>query len=136
MIARMRRTMRRTLWIAGGIASLALGAAGVVLPLLPTTPFVLLAAFCFARSSPRLHRWLLHNRRFGPLITAWRDERAIPARAKRMAYLAMAAVFLLSVLFSAPWHVLAIQGVVLGLAALFIATRPVTSSSKASGRGP
>jgi uncharacterized membrane protein YbaN (DUF454 family) len=120
MIARVRRT----LWMAAGVAALALGAAGVVLPLLPTTPFVLLAAFCFARSSPGLHRWLLRNRRFGPLIVAWRDERAIPARAKRAAFLAMAGVFLLSVLFSAPWHVLAIQSVVLGLAALFIATRP------------
>jgi uncharacterized membrane protein YbaN (DUF454 family) len=120
--------MRRMLWVAGGFASLALALAGVLLPLLPTTPFVLLAAFCFARSSPRLHRWLLRNRRFGPLILAWRDHRAIPARAKRAAYMAMAAVLLVSLLFSAPWHVLAIQGVVLGLAAAFIATRPTAKA--------
>jgi uncharacterized membrane protein YbaN (DUF454 family) len=118
--------IRRTLWMAGGVASLGLAVAGALLPLLPTTPFVLLAAFCFARSSPRLHRWLLHNRRFGPLILAWRDQRAIPARAKRAAYLAMTGVLLLSLLLSVPWHVLAIQSVVLGLAALFIATRPTS----------
>jgi hypothetical protein len=114
----------RWLWFSGGLVSLGLGAAGAVLPLLPTTPFLLLAAFCFARSSRRLHNWLLRHRQFGSLIEAWRRERAIPRRAKIAAYLSMACVFGLSVAFALPAHVLAIQAVALSGSALFIATRP------------
>jgi uncharacterized membrane protein YbaN (DUF454 family) len=115
---------KRLLWTSGGFVSLALAIAGAVLPLLPTTPFLLLAAFCFARSSPRLHGWLLAHRQFGPLISAWRANRAIPARAKLAGYCAMAGVFALSLLIGAPMLVLAIQAVVLSASALFVATRP------------
>jgi hypothetical protein len=114
----------RAAWLAGGLTALALGVAGAALPLLPTTPFLLLAAFCFARSSQRLHDWLLGHRQFGPLIRAWQRERAIPRRAKRAAYVSMAAVFALSLLLAAPIAVLAVQAVALSGAALFIATRP------------
>ena len=56
------------MWLLGGLAAVAVGAVGVVLPLLPTTPFLLVAAFAFARSSERLDRWLREHRTFGPLI--------------------------------------------------------------------
>lgn len=115
---------RRILWVAGGLVSLGLAAAGVVLPLLPTTPFLLLAAFFFARSSPRLHDWLLTHRQFGHVIEAWRRERAIPRRAKRLAYTAMSGVFALSLVMAAPAAILAIQALVLSGSAAFIATRP------------
>jgi uncharacterized membrane protein YbaN (DUF454 family) len=59
-----------------------LGLAGVVLPVLPTTPFILLAAACFARSSERFYDWLLASRVFGPLIRDWREHHAIPRRAR------------------------------------------------------
>lgn len=120
----MLASMQRWLWLAGGLVSLALGAAGAVLPLLPTTPFVLLAAFCFARSSRRLHDWLLRHRLFGPLIDAWQRERAIPQRAKLAAYVSMAVVLLISIALSVPVHVIAIQAAVLLASAVFIATRP------------
>jgi uncharacterized membrane protein YbaN (DUF454 family) len=116
--------MRRQLWIAAGCTSVALGAAGVVLPLLPTTPFVLLAAWCFARSSPRLHDWLLAHRLFGPLIANWRQHRAISRSAKRASLLSMAAVLGLSWAFGVDWHLLAIQAGVLACTATFILTRP------------
>ncbi len=64
-------------WIAGGSLSVALGAIGMFLPVLPTTPFLLLAAVCYARSSPRLHRWLLHNRWFGAYIRNYREGRGM-----------------------------------------------------------
>lgn len=116
--------MFRPLWIIIGLTSLALGIAGVVLPLLPTTPFVLLAAYCFARSSPRLHAWLLANRTFGPLIRNWEQHRAIAPRAKLMAVASMAAVFGISFLLGAPARVIIIQAVVLPITGLFILTRP------------
>jgi len=58
---------------------------------LPTTPFVLLAAFCFSRSSERCERWLLNHRHFGPMVRDWREHRAIPWRAKCIAWAMMAA---------------------------------------------
>lgn len=114
----------RVFWILSGGISLALGLAGILLPLLPTTPFVLLAAFCFARSSPRLHDWLLAHRTFGPLIRDWRDHRAIPPRAKRASVIAMAAAFGISLALGLRWEVLAVQGAVLLVMGTFILTRP------------
>jgi uncharacterized membrane protein YbaN (DUF454 family) len=85
-----RRHWRRAVWGAAGLVALATGIVGAFLPLLPTTPLVLLAAFCFSRSSPRLERWLLEHSRFGPLIRDWRAYRAIPLRAKWTAWVMMA----------------------------------------------
>ena len=70
-----------------GCVLVGIGIIGVVLPVLPTTPFMLLAAACFARGSKRLHAWLLGSRVFGPTIRAWRRTRSIPLRAKIAAIL-------------------------------------------------
>ena len=84
-----------------GLICVALAAAGVVLPLLPTTPFLLLAAACFARGSPRLHRWLHTNRLFGAYLRRYRRGEGIPLTAK-----VAALVFLwLSLAASALWAV-------------------------------
>ncbi|MDX1567601.1 MAG: YbaN family protein [Longimicrobiales bacterium] len=72
----------RWLFVSAGWGALGLGAVGVVLPVIPTTPFVLVAAWCFARSSERLHRRLLEHRTFGPLVREWEDHGVIPLRAK------------------------------------------------------
>jgi len=72
----------RTLLLGLGWLFVGLGMAGVVLPVLPTTPFILLAAACFARSSERFYAWLLDSRVFGPLIRDWREHHAIPRRAR------------------------------------------------------
>ncbi|MEK6798075.1 MAG: YbaN family protein [Planctomycetota bacterium] len=69
--------MRRTILTALGIFNVALGTAGIFLPLLPTTPFLLLAAYLFARSDPRLHGWLLSHPRLGPYISAFRNRNGL-----------------------------------------------------------
>ena len=81
---------QRVLWGAAGALALVTGVVGAFLPLLPTTPFVLLAAFCFSRSSTRCERWLLTHPRFGPLVRDWRESRSIPLRAKQLAWVMMA----------------------------------------------
>lgn len=84
-----RPLWQRHLWLAAGGISLALGVIGIFLPLLPTTPFVLLAAFCFSRGSERCERWLVEHPRFGPMVRDWRANRAVPLRAKQLATVMM-----------------------------------------------
>ncbi len=79
----------RGLWLLAGFAALAAGVIGIFVPLLPTTPFVLLAAFCFARGSERCEAWLLNHRTFGPMVRNWRERRAIPLRVKQLAWVMM-----------------------------------------------
>ncbi|MEM8742615.1 MAG: YbaN family protein [Pseudomonadota bacterium] len=114
----------RPVWFLVGLLSLGLGALGVVLPLLPTVPFMLLAAFCFARSSPRFHDWLLAHRTFGPQIVAWRDHGAIPRRAKWIATMSIAVAFSISLLLGVALQYIVAQALVLSVVTLFIWTRP------------
>jgi hypothetical protein len=74
--------IRRALLIIAGLASVVAGAIGIVVPLLPTTPFLLLAAVCFVRSSDRLYRWLTTNRVFGSYLRNYQEHRAMPAGMK------------------------------------------------------
>jgi len=80
-----------------GWTALGLGIAGIPLPLLPTTPFLILAAACFARSSPELHRRLLAHERLGPYLRQWREDRSVPPRAKRRALVLVAITFAISI---------------------------------------
>ncbi len=112
------------LWAGLGLICVALAFIGVALPLLPTVPFLLLAAFFFARSSSRLHDWLITHRAFGPLILDWQNSGAIRPTAKKAASLSVAAVFGLSILISVPSYVLIIQAITLGGVMIFIWTRP------------
>lgn len=114
----------RLFWFVLGCIALMLAALGVPLPVLPTTPFVILAAFAFGKSSPRLQAWLESSKTFGPMITEWRAHGAIAPRYKAIATGMMAAVFLLSLIMGVPAKVIAIQAVCLGGAAVFILTRP------------
>ncbi|WP_417598619.1 YbaN family protein [Oceanospirillum sp.] len=73
---------RKPLFIAAGFLALILGAIGAVLPLLPTTPFVILAAFFFSKGSHKIHRWLLKQKIFGSMLQSWETDRVIPIKAK------------------------------------------------------
>ncbi|TNF23314.1 MAG: DUF454 domain-containing protein [Rhodobacteraceae bacterium] len=116
--------MARGFWVVLGAVSLVLGLIGVVLPVLPTTPFILLAAFAFSRGSPRLHAWLEGHARFGPVITDWRANGAIAPRHKILAVGMMAATLAASILFAVATVVLVIQTLCMAGAALFVLTRP------------
>ena len=122
----------RTGWLVLGLAFVALGIIGAILPLMATTIFLILAAACFARSSPRLERWLLEHARFGPALRAWRAERAIPRRAKAAACLGMLLGYILFVVTAAPGWVEAVAvSAALGSCALWIVSQPAPASEKA-----
>ncbi len=89
--------MQRYLLIIAGLFFVALGGIGVIVPGLPTTVFILMAAGCFAKSCPALHSWLLENRLFGPMIYHWEKHRAIPRRARKVALLMIGTVGVFSV---------------------------------------
>lgn len=116
--------MKRSLWLILGLLAVFLGVIGVFLPLLPTVPFLLLAAFCFGRSSVRLHDWLLSHPTFGPPIADWERSRAISRRAKILASLSLIAAFGFPLWLGVRVEVLAIQVLILLAVALFIWTRP------------
>ncbi len=92
----------RIVYLVGGWLALIAGGIGIFLPLLPTVPLIILAAFCFARSSPRLEAWLVGHPRMGPHILAWRARGAISRRGKLGALAAFLAGIIVSMIF-APW---------------------------------
>lgn len=119
----------RAFWIVIGFVSVGCGIAGIVLPLVPTTPFMLLAAFAFARSSPRLHDALLSHPQFGPIIANWRRDGSIDRRSKILAIAVMAACICISVYMRVPAYLMTIQVVILGAVAVFILSRPTAPRS-------
>ena len=94
--ARKQKIFRTSLFIAGTF-SLALGAVGIFLPILPTTPFLLLSAACYLRSSERMHKWLLNNRWFGKYIRNYQEGKGIPLKTKVLAMI----VLWVAILYSA-----------------------------------
>jgi uncharacterized membrane protein YbaN (DUF454 family) len=110
MLARMKSI--RILFFLAGALSLALGAVGVVIPVLPTTPFLLLAAFCFARSSTRAHAWLLSNRVFGPPLRDYLDGRGVSWRIKAGALVFLWAAIGVSIAFVPFWRVRILLGLI------------------------
>ena len=109
----------RALFFIAGVAALGFGIAGIFLPVLPTTPLVLLAATCFARSYRPFHEWLIAHRLFGPILREWHEHRSIPYRTKIFAIGMMAGALTVSIVFfiDPPWlkAALAVFGVALGV---------------------
>ena len=125
--------MMRWFLIGLGWAFVAVAFVGVFLPVLPTTPFVLLALWCFARSSRRFHDWLYNHPRLGALARAWRDHGVIPPRAKLLS-VTMMTLSLAYVFHVAPdWRIPAGVGAVLVAVAIWIVTRPSRPPLAADG---
>jgi uncharacterized membrane protein YbaN (DUF454 family) len=123
---RSSRRWVRWLLVAAGFLFVGLGVAGAFLPLLPTTPFLLLAAACFARSSERFYRWLLGNRWFGVYVRDYREGRGIPVRIKVVTIGAMWVVIGLSAAFAVSSLIVRIILLVIaaGVTAHILAIRP------------
>ena len=122
----------RLIWLVTGIFAIILGVIGVFLPVLPTTPFLLLAAACFARSSPRFYDALLNHPVVGPPIRQWRDERTIPKKAKILAISLLVLTLGSTIVFVIP--ILAVQLLLtgIGLGVVLFLLRIPTRESKAS----
>ncbi len=115
----------RHLMLALGLVCTAVGIAGLILPLLPGTVFLLIAAWAFSRSSERLHQWLFHHPRFGRTIRDWHYYRAIPTGAKLLAVTMMSGSFIyVAFTYSDEWLITALVGATLAPVAIWIATRP------------
>jgi len=114
----------KTIWNIFGALFVFLGALGVFLPLLPTTPFILVAAFCFARGSATFYDWLLGHKTFGPLIINWNQHGVVSKGAKVSAIIFMVVAVAITLYLDVPDHVLWIQVGVLSLVAIFLLTRP------------
>lgn len=117
--------MRRLWWKTAGVIAVALAVIGIVLPILPTTPFLLVAAFCFDRGSPAMHKWLINHAHLGPVIQNWHDYGAVPMSAKITAVVFMTSALLLGFYFDLkPW-VLILQAIIFTAVAIFLITRPL-----------
>jgi uncharacterized membrane protein YbaN (DUF454 family) len=128
---------KRWVFVALGYASLVLGLVGVFLPLLPTTPFVLLAAFFFSKGSERLHRWLINHPKFGGYLRDWEAEQVIPSVGKYSSTLTMVPLVTWAILTREIPRVfeVAMVATVVGTL-LFIWTRPSRRSKPSEEPAP
>ncbi|UAN64190.1 DUF454 family protein [Serratia sp. JSRIV006] len=117
--------MTRWLLIILGWLAVVLATLGVMLPLLPTTPFLLLAAWCFARSSPRFHHWLLYRSWFGSYLRHWQQHKALPPGAKWKAVLVIVLTFAASLWLVNLWWVRGVLLAILVILLTFMLRLPV-----------
>ena len=121
----MTEATRKAVLIVLGWFFVALGLLGVLLPVLPTTPFMLVALWCFARSSERFHDWLYHHPLFGPPLRKWDRYRVIPRGAKIFAVSAMSASLLyITFVAETPPYLIAAAALFMSYGAWFILTNP------------
>lgn len=122
--------MRILFALLGGMALL-LGLIGAFLPILPTTPFILLSAFLFGKSSPRVHLWLMNHPWCGPLIHDWQIHRGVRAHVRRRALLMMALSFSFSIYIVPIWQVKVGLGFIFIVLVLWFLRLPVVRDSAA-----
>ncbi|HOY78705.1 MAG TPA: YbaN family protein [Hyphomonadaceae bacterium] len=114
----------RPLFFVAGLMFVGLGILGYMLPVMPGTIFLILAAGCFARSSRRLEAWIENHPKYGPTVVAWRRHGAIPRKAKYLSIGMMALSFVIVIIAHPPALWFWLTGAVLLACALFVATRP------------
>jgi hypothetical protein len=127
-----RNRIAKVLWLIAGFLLVGIGMVGVVVPGLPTTPFMILAAACFARSSRRFYRWIMTNRLFGSQVRRFREGKGISLRGKVFSISAMILFISLAVIFAIPGHLLWVKALILVLGVIgvaYIVTRPTDTSN-------
>lgn len=115
---------RRVFYLALAYVCVALGLIGAFLPVMPTTPFLLVAAWAAPKGSPALHRWLYEHETFGPVLTAWDENRAVSTRSKWLACTFMAGSWFIMLYVTETWIVPAITGVIFVSVGTYLITRP------------
>jgi uncharacterized membrane protein YbaN (DUF454 family) len=124
------RGLSRPVWFAIGWIFVVLATLGAILPLLPTAPFLIIAAIAFSKSSERCRQWLYNQPLFGPILTEWEEHRVIPRGAKVIALISMALSFAaLLISDKVPVWALVIVGVFLLACGWFVASRPSKKSN-------
>ena len=126
----MLQRARRAFYIGLGCLCFGLGVLGAFLPVLPTTPFMLVALWAFSLSSRRLETWLLAHPRFGPRLVAWRAHRAVPLPVKLTAWGSMIASLTLMILGGASRFAIAGAGSVMLFGAIYVARCPSRPPSR------
>ena len=121
---RLSRAPIRYTLIGFGWLNIGVGAVGIVVPGLPTTPFLLVAAWAFSKSSPRFQHWLRNHRRLGPPVRDWQDHRAIPVRAKVLAVVMMCASLAYLIYAADSWVLPTVVGAIMLCAGSYVVTRP------------
>lgn len=130
----MRGRSARIVYAAIGLVCVGLGVLGAVLPVLPTTPFLLVALWAFSRGSTRLEAWLLGHPRFGPRLVAWRENGVIPLSVKLTAWISMAASLTAMIVVGASPIAIVGAASVMAIGAVYIALRPSRSPAPALAR--
>ena len=132
MVSPVKKTAR-VLLVAGGTLCVALGILGIFVPVLPTTPFLLLAAFSYARSSERFHQWLLGNHWFGQYIKNYQQGRGIPLRDKVLTLIVLWLTHGFTVLVAAPawWVKLLLLAVGIGVTVHLLQIKTFKPEAKA-----
>ncbi len=122
--SRPARRLSRLAWMTLAYVALVIGVIGIVVPGLPTTPFVLLAAFAADRGSPRLHRWLIRHRTFGPMIQSWERERAVSRKAKWLATVMMSVCAVIMYLWGPGLRIVGMTVAIMAIVAIWLWRRP------------
>ena len=123
----------RFVFVGVGFLFVGLGALGVLLPGLPTTPFMILAAWMFSKSSPRFHAWLWNHRIFGPYIRQWSRHRVIPTHAKAVSLSFMAIGLGTAIYRGVPFLVTLVIAVACAWGAIFVLRCPSRAPERAAG---
>jgi hypothetical protein len=119
--------MKRYLWLALGFISLGVAYLGVILPGLPYSPFIVFAAYCFAKSSPRMHDWIMNHRIFGSFITNWNQKRVFPLKLKFFMLISMSASLALMYTGNVPMRGIIYTAVFMALVAIWAWRFPSTT---------